>query len=255
MADTGDKPITSHYSKRKRVSVYSDLNEENIGRKVAENAEAFPPSKAPKLVHTGSAKGVVTLGGSTAPGEAMKAADTAAGEQPITKCQFHKSLETAAAPAIHEHNSEAATLAAYSQNHPKSAPRDQGADVDAAQQRSRRHDHTNEAAALTTANAADTAGRPLAPWPGHSSLITGGGAPVIGKAVVGPAPERRMRVRFRDVDETSPPSSDGAKTCNGVTYERKDYGPFSGKLVSRGAIITIDGEDYVEYRVLTKPSF
>ncbi|KAJ3551252.1 hypothetical protein NPX13_g11407 [Xylaria arbuscula] len=46
-----------------------------------------------------------------------------------------------------------------------------------------------------------------------------------------------------------------AKMHQGVKYERKQNGPFSGKLVSQGAIITIDGEDYVEYRVLTKPTF
>ncbi|KAH8899671.1 hypothetical protein GQ53DRAFT_816778 [Thozetella sp. PMI_491] len=46
-----------------------------------------------------------------------------------------------------------------------------------------------------------------------------------------------------------------AKVYNGVKYERKQTGPFQGKLVSQGKIISIDGEDYVEYRVLTKPSF
>ncbi|KAI1179574.1 hypothetical protein F4777DRAFT_436171 [Nemania sp. FL0916] len=46
-----------------------------------------------------------------------------------------------------------------------------------------------------------------------------------------------------------------AKMHLGIKYERKQNGPFSGKLVSQGNIITIDGEDYVEYRVLTKPSF
>ncbi|KAI2625513.1 hypothetical protein GGS21DRAFT_305414 [Xylaria nigripes] len=46
-----------------------------------------------------------------------------------------------------------------------------------------------------------------------------------------------------------------AKIHMGVKYERKQNGPFAGKLVSQGAILTIDGEDYVEYRVLTKPSF
>ncbi|KAK2667841.1 hypothetical protein RAB80_017032 [Fusarium oxysporum f. sp. vasinfectum] len=39
----------------------------------------------------------------------------------------------------------------------------------------------------------------------------------------------------------------------GVKYERKTLGPFPGKLVSQGTIISIDGEDYVEYRVLGKP--
>ncbi|KAG5979272.1 hypothetical protein E4U55_005350 [Claviceps digitariae] len=48
---------------------------------------------------------------------------------------------------------------------------------------------------------------------------------------------------------------DDAKIYDGVKYERKSTGPFMGKLVSQGTIINIDGEDYVEYRVLTKPSF
>jgi hypothetical protein len=45
------------------------------------------------------------------------------------------------------------------------------------------------------------------------------------------------------------------KIYDGIKYERKPTGPFMGKLVSHGNIISIDGEDYVEYRVLTKPSF
>ena len=49
--------------------------------------------------------------------------------------------------------------------------------------------------------------------------------------------------------------TDDAKTHAGVKYDRKLTGPFAGKLVSQGTIINIDGEDYVEYRVLTKPSF
>lgn len=48
---------------------------------------------------------------------------------------------------------------------------------------------------------------------------------------------------------------DDAKIYDGIKYERKAAGPFMGKLVSQGVIINIDGEDYVEYRVLTKPSF
>jgi PDZ domain-containing secreted protein len=45
------------------------------------------------------------------------------------------------------------------------------------------------------------------------------------------------------------------KYHNGIKYERKQNGPFQGKLVSQAQILSIDGEDYVEYRVLTKPSF
>ncbi|KAI1878914.1 hypothetical protein JX265_003091 [Neoarthrinium moseri] len=51
------------------------------------------------------------------------------------------------------------------------------------------------------------------------------------------------------------PNMDEVRTVDNRTYTRKQNGPFAGKLVSRGEIITIDGEDYVEYRVLTKPSF
>ncbi|KAI0389152.1 hypothetical protein F5Y17DRAFT_142595 [Xylariaceae sp. FL0594] len=50
-------------------------------------------------------------------------------------------------------------------------------------------------------------------------------------------------------------SVEDTKMHMGIKYERKLNGPFAGKLVSQGAIITIDGEDYVEYRVLTKPTF
>ncbi|KAK0634633.1 hypothetical protein B0T17DRAFT_586385 [Bombardia bombarda] len=49
--------------------------------------------------------------------------------------------------------------------------------------------------------------------------------------------------------------AEDAKMYMGIKYERKQNGPFQGKLVSQGTIISIDGEDYVEYRVLTKPTF
>jgi hypothetical protein len=49
--------------------------------------------------------------------------------------------------------------------------------------------------------------------------------------------------------------AEDAKVHAGIKYQRKQTGPFKGKLVSQGTILTIDGEDYVEYRVLTKPSF
>lgn len=50
-------------------------------------------------------------------------------------------------------------------------------------------------------------------------------------------------------------SSSVVKIYGGYKYERKMAGPFVGNLVSQGTVINIDGEDYVEYRVLTKPSF
>jgi hypothetical protein len=48
---------------------------------------------------------------------------------------------------------------------------------------------------------------------------------------------------------------DDVKIYDGVKFERKAMGPFIGKLTSPGTLITIDGEDFVEYRVLTRPSF
>lgn len=53
----------------------------------------------------------------------------------------------------------------------------------------------------------------------------------------------------------SVPPTEEVKYHNGIKYERKQTGPFQGKLVSSAQILNIDGEDYVEYRVLTKPSF
>ncbi|KAI9055729.1 hypothetical protein LZ554_000670 [Drepanopeziza brunnea f. sp. 'monogermtubi'] len=48
---------------------------------------------------------------------------------------------------------------------------------------------------------------------------------------------------------------DDVKYHHGIKYERKHNGPFQGKLVSQAQILSIDGEDYVEYRILTKPFF
>lgn len=45
-----------------------------------------------------------------------------------------------------------------------------------------------------------------------------------------------------------------AKIWRGMKYERKAQGPFAGWMVSQGTIITLDGEEYVEYRVLVKPA-
>lgn len=44
--------------------------------------------------------------------------------------------------------------------------------------------------------------------------------------------------------------------CNGVSYERKKSGPLSGKLVGdKREVFSINGQDYVEYRVLMKVVF
>lgn len=61
--------------------------------------------------------------------------------------------------------------------------------------------------------------------------------------------------KMQEEHRSNRPSSDETKFFGGVKYERKANGFWAGKLVSSGTIITIDGEDYVEYRVLTKPQF
>jgi hypothetical protein len=67
--------------------------------------------------------------------------------------------------------------------------------------------------------------------------------------------QRLNRVWARQEALRMKAGSEDAKIYDGIKYERKPTGPFMGKLVSQGTIISIDGEDYVEYRVLTKPSF
>lgn len=67
--------------------------------------------------------------------------------------------------------------------------------------------------------------------------------------------QRLNEIRARQEAFRTTGRSDDVKTYDGNQYRRKTTGPFMRKLVSRGAIINIDGDDYVEYRVLTKPSF
>ncbi len=71
-----------------------------------------------------------------------------------------------------------------------------------------------------------------------------------------------MSADGRTIVVASPPTGDeddedGPRTTvvNGVTYVRRSNGSFKGKLVSPGKIITIEGQDYVEYCVLAKLSF
>ncbi len=66
---------------------------------------------------------------------------------------------------------------------------------------------------------------------------------------------QRMDKIWRAQELSRQVPNDDVKMHAGVKYERKRGGPFEGKLVSQGTIISIDGEDYVEYRVLTKPTF
>lgn len=76
---------------------------------------------------------------------------------------------------------------------------------------------------------------------------------------------KRKSINDRSIIMNSPPTGDEgddddddeprSKLFNGITYVRKTHGSFKGKLVSPGKIITIDGQDYVEYCVLAKLSF
>ncbi|KAJ6436487.1 C2H2-type domain-containing protein [Purpureocillium lavendulum] len=99
-----------------------------------------------------------------------------------------------------------------------------------------RREQLAEGAAATTAGAVPSTSRPVALFY---------------------EPDDLQRMGDRQTCQQTLPTKPGARDAkfyDGVKYERKSTGPFIGKLVSRGAIIEIDGEDYVEYRVLTKPS-
>lgn len=50
-------------------------------------------------------------------------------------------------------------------------------------------------------------------------------------------------------------ASKDAKVYGDQIYERKSTGPFAGNFAAQGTLINIDGEDFVEYRVLMRPSF
>ncbi|KAJ3496345.1 hypothetical protein NLG97_g2726 [Lecanicillium saksenae] len=75
--------------------------------------------------------------------------------------------------------------------------------------------------------------------------------------------EKSVSTDERNIAVASPPTGDDdddddeprSRVFNGVTYIRKSHGSFKGKLVSPGKIITIEGQDYVEYCVLAKLSF
>ncbi|KAM3545778.1 hypothetical protein ARSEF1564_001242 [Beauveria bassiana] len=122
--------------------------------------------------------------------------------------------------------------------------------VEAAQGRADLHaDHRERAAQAADAAAAAVAASITAPSP---PMTNGSGRALFHESE---DIERLNRVWARQESLRLRAGSEDAKIYDGVKYERKPTGPFMGKLVSQGTIITIDGEDYVEYRVLTKPSF
>lgn len=67
--------------------------------------------------------------------------------------------------------------------------------------------------------------------------------------------ERLNSVWARQESLRTRAGAEDAKVYDGRKYERKSNGPFVGKLTSQGSLISIDGEDFIEYRVLMKPTF
>ncbi|KGQ09083.1 hypothetical protein BBAD15_g5567 [Beauveria bassiana D1-5] len=63
--------------------------------------------------------------------------------------------------------------------------------------------------------------------------------------------ERRTIYHHDHVSEAAVAAA-APKVYNGVVYQRSPNGPFAGKLTAKGQVVSINGEDYVEYRVLAK---
>ncbi|KAL7812526.1 hypothetical protein V8C26DRAFT_202192 [Trichoderma gracile] len=123
--------------------------------------------------------------------------------------------------------------------------------VEAAQGRADRHAMHRERAAALVADAAAAAAAAVVASAPLQSPTTNGRAPFYESEDM----QRLNKVWARQETLRLKAGAEDAKVYDGVKYERKTNGPFMGKLVSQGTIINIDGEDYVEYRVLTKPSF
>ncbi|UKZ56295.1 hypothetical protein TrVGV298_010129 [Trichoderma virens] len=125
--------------------------------------------------------------------------------------------------------------------------------VEAAQGRADRHAmHRERAAALVADAAAAAAAAVVTTLPSQAATNTNGRPPRFHESE---DMQRLNKVWARQESLRLKAGAEDAKVYDGVKYERKTNGPFMGKLVSQGTIINIDGEDYVEYRVLTKPSF
>jgi len=143
--------------------------------------------------------------------------------------------------------------------------------AEAAQLRQDRYAATKEAAVAAAAAVSPTSH--AGPLPGTlSAVLPSNGHPPTTSAYgsTGSATNSGSRPPFHESDDMMRLNSvwarqeaqrirnagqDDAKIYNGIKYERKATGPFQGRFVSQGTIISIDGDDYVEYRVLTKPCF
>ncbi|OAA59329.1 hypothetical protein ISF_06264 [Cordyceps fumosorosea ARSEF 2679] len=94
------------------------------------------------------------------------------------------------------------------------------------------HDHVSEAAVAAAAAAAAAAD------PDRSAF----------------ADSSRDSVEMSTTSSVTDSSADDTKpkVYNGFVYQRSPTGPFAGKLTAKGQVVSINGEDYVEYRVLAK---
>lgn len=123
--------------------------------------------------------------------------------------------------------------------------------VEAAQRRADVYATHRERAAAVAVQEADAAA--AAPTTTPTARPNGTAGPTLASAAgdldrLNSVWARQEHLRMRAVAED-------AKIYDGRKYERKSNGPFVGKLASQGSLINIDGEDYIEYRVLMKPAF
>ncbi|KAH6883870.1 hypothetical protein B0T10DRAFT_372037, partial [Thelonectria olida] len=118
------------------------------------------------------------------------------------------------------------------------------AQIEAAQVRANRHALYRECAAASAAAAAAAAAAAITP-------VTKGRAQFHTPEEM----QRLNRIWPRQDSIRLEAGAEDAKNYGGIRYERKSNGPFIGKFVSQGTILNIDDEDYIEYRILTKPSF
>ncbi|KAK4250084.1 hypothetical protein C7999DRAFT_38798 [Corynascus novoguineensis] len=170
-----------------------------------------------------------------------RAAATAAGRHPLPDIEYRAANRTPPGPspaAIERAN----TLASR-----------EIARLEAAQARADMRAATREASIGPVAAAAAAAAAGLAPNSNNTSVTSNGTSHVPGHFQDNVS--RLNKVWEAQEANRLRAGSEDAKIYMGVKYQRKQNGPFQGKLVSQGMIITIDGEDYVEYRVLTKPTF
>ncbi|KAK0385918.1 hypothetical protein NLU13_7093 [Sarocladium strictum] len=114
-------------------------------------------------------------------------------------------------------------------------------------------EETAHAAAAAVAATAAASGMPAPPPPTAQQMQAAAGRP---RFSMSESAQRLNNVwASQEASRVRATGDDNVRMYDGVKFERKEMGPFIGKLTSPGTLIQIDGEDFVEYRVLTRPSF